>query len=159
MTNDGDGWASVAKRPVMCRGVRGAITVEDNTREAILAGTRELLVTLINLNGIHQEDLASAIFTTTPDLNAEYPAVAARQLGWHDAALLCAHEMDVPHGLEKCIRILLMWNTTRHPDEIRHAYLKGAANLRPDRSIEMTDLTARLAEDLNEGDRLTSETT
>lgn len=155
MSKDGDGWAGGTSNPVMCRGVRGAITVEENTREAILEGTRELLMALIKLNGIHAHDLASAIFTTTPDLNAEYPAVAARQLGWHDAALLCAHEMNVPHGLEKCIRILLHWNTSRRPDEIKHAYLKGAANLRPDRSIEITDLTAVLADELNQEDKIT----
>ena len=156
MSTDGDGWARDIPQPVMCRGVRGAITVEENTSEAILAGTRKLLAALIKLNGIHEVDVASAIFTTTTDLNAEYPAVAARQLGWHDAALLCAHEMDVPHGLERCIRILLMWNTTRTPGEIRHAYLGDAADLRPDRSIEMTDLTALLAEELNEEDRVTT---
>jgi chorismate mutase len=156
MNTDGDGWASGTQNLVMCRGVRGAITVEENSREAILEGTRELLMVLIKLNGIHADDVASAIFTTTPDLNAEYPAVAARQLGWHDVALLCAHEMNVPHGLTQCIRILLHWNTTRRPDEIQHAYLKGANHLRPDRSIEMTDLTSILAENLDLEDRVTN---
>lgn len=155
MSVDGDGWANVAERPVMCRGVRGATTVESNTREAILEATRELLMAMIKLNNIHHEDLASAIFTTTPDLNAEYPAVAARQLGWHNAALLCAHEMNVPHGLDSCLRILLMWNTTRKPEEIHHPYLKGAKNLRPDRSIQMDDLTAKIAEELSEDERIT----
>ena len=155
MNMDGDGWANQNQKAVMCRGVRGAITVEANTREAILEGTRELLRTLVTLNGIHESDLASAIFTTTPDLNAEYPAVAARQIGWHEAALMCAHEMSVPHGLPKCIRILLMWNTTRQPNEIRHAYLKGAQNLRPDRTIEIAELTNQIAEELLPDDRVT----
>lgn len=142
---EGDGWAQVR-----CRGVRGAITCEENTREAILAATRELLMVMIRLNGIRVEDVASAIFTTTHDLNAEYPAVAARQLGWHEAALLCAHEMDVPHGLKGCIRILLMWNTTKTPAELHHPYLKGAKGLRPDRSIEMEELIAQIAAELED---------
>jgi chorismate mutase len=144
MDKEGDGWA--------CRGVRGAITVEENTREAILAATRELLIVMIKLNGIHQEDVGSAIFTTTPDLNAEYPAVAARQLGWHDTALLCAHEMDIPQGLKKCVRVLIMWNTQRTAADIHHPYLKGAKNLRPDRSVEMEDLIAQITIELEEQD-------
>lgn len=155
MNTDGDGWTSQNLKSVMCRGVRGAITVEANTRDAILDGTRELLQTLVTLNGIHESDLASAIFTTTPDLNAEYPAVAARQLGWHEAALMCAHEMSVPHGLPRCIRILLMWNTTRNPNEICHAYLNDAQNLRPDRNIEIEELTNKIAEELLPKDRVT----
>lgn len=142
---EGDDWTQVR-----CRGVRGAITCEANTREAILAATRELLMVMIRLNGIHVEDIASAIFTTTSDLNAEYPAVAARQLGWHEAALLCAHEMDVPHGLKSCIRILLMWNTTKKPSELHHPYLRGAKDLRPDRSIEMEELIAQIAAELED---------
>lgn len=117
---------------MMCRGVRGATVIKENTREAILAGTRELLLRMIEANGIHPEDVASAIFTTTPDLNAEFPAVAARQLGWHDQALLCGHEMAVPGALDKCIRILIHWNTTKSPQEIKHVYINGAESLRPD---------------------------
>lgn len=135
-------------RPKVCRGVRGATTVEANTREAILDATRELLIAMIKLNEIHPDDVGSAIFTTTMDLNAEYPAVAARQLGWHDAALMCAHEMAVPHGLEKCLRILIMWNTTGTAQEVQHVYIKGAKHLRPERSIEMKDLTERLADEM-----------
>lgn len=119
---------------VRCRGVRGATTCEANTREAILAATRELLELLIERNGIHVDDVASAIFTTTPDLNAEFPAVAARAIGWTDTALLCGHEMDVPGSLRSCIRVLIHWNTERRPDEIVHVYIKGAQNLRPDRN-------------------------
>ena len=93
------------------RGVRGATTAEANTREAILTATSELLQLMIEANQIAPDDVASAIFTTTIDLNADYPALAARALGWHDVALLCMHEMNVPHGLKMCIRILLHWNT------------------------------------------------
>lgn len=116
-----------------CRGVRGATTIEQDTQQEILAATRELLTLLIEANGIDPDDVASAIFTTTPDVTAEYPALAARQLGWTDVALLCGHEMNVPHGLQKCIRVLLHWNTTKSAQEIRHVYQKGAVNLRPDK--------------------------
>ncbi len=137
-----------AWQPKVCRGIRGATTVEANTREAILEATRELLVLMIKHNGILPDDVASVIFTTTMDLNAEYPAVAARQLGWHDAALMCAHEMAVPHGLKMCLRILIMWNTPLTAQEIHHVYINGAKHLRPDRSIEMKDLTEVLADEL-----------
>ncbi len=116
------------------RGIRGAITAEDNTREAILAATRELLMAIVAANDIAVEDIASAMFTTTRDLNAEYPAQAARALGWHDVATLCAHEMEVPQGLPRCIRVLLHWNTDRPAGAIVHMYLRGAARLRPDRA-------------------------
>lgn len=118
----------------VCRGVRGAITVTENTPDAILEATRELLYLIIRANKIALDDIASAIFTTTTDLNAIYPALAARQLGWYDAALLCGHEMDVPGSLKKCIRVLIHWNTTRSANEIIHVYLRGAKNLRPDRN-------------------------
>lgn len=122
---------------VRCRGVRGATTCEANTREAILAATHELLVQLIAANGLVADDLASAIFTTTPDLTAEYPAVAARALGWTDTALLCGHEMLVPGGLKGCIRVLVHWNTERRADEVVHVYINGATSLRPDRATAM----------------------
>ncbi len=121
-------------RPQMvCRGIRGATTAEDNTKEAILEATRELLYIIIRVNKISPEDVASAHFTTTVDLTATYPALAARQLGWYDAALICGHEMQVPGSLGKCIRVLIHWNTTRKIDEIIHVYLKEAKSLRPDR--------------------------
>jgi chorismate mutase len=123
---------------VRCRGVRGATTCEANTREAILTATRELLEQLIEANGITTDEIAGAIFTTTPDLNAEYPAVAARALGWIDTALLCGHEMNVPGGLAQCIRVLVLWNTPRRADELMHVYIRGARNLRPDRSAALT---------------------
>jgi len=118
-----------------CRGIRGATTTDENTREAILDATRELLERLIRENDIHEEDIASAIFSTTPDLNAEFPAVAARQLGWLDTALFCTNEMAVPGSLERCIRVLIHWNTTRRASEIRHVYIRGAQNLRPERAM------------------------
>jgi len=119
--------------PVMCRGVRGATTVTENTGEAILAATREMLFVIIRANGMKPDDVASAYFTTTTDLNATYPALAARQLGWYDVALLCGHEMAVPDSLARCIRVLIHWNTCIRPKEIVHVYLRGARQLRPDR--------------------------
>lgn len=119
---------------VVCRGVRGATTIEKDSREAILAATEELLHLMLESNQIQCEDIASVIFTTTPDVISEYPAVAARKLpGWGDMALLCGHEMAVPHGLKKCIRVLLHWNTNKAVHEINHIYIKGAVNLRPDK--------------------------
>lgn len=117
-----------------CRGVRGATTAEANTPQAILAATRELLEALVAANDLNPADLASAIFTTTPDLNATFPARAARELGWSDVALLCTHEMDVPGGLPRCIRVLLHWNTDKAASEIAHVYLREAKGLRPDLS-------------------------
>lgn len=115
------------------RGIRGATCAAGNSEEEILAATRELLYTMIQANGIDPEDVASAHFTTTVDLNATYPATAARQLGWFDVALLCGHEMDVPGSLPRCIRILIHWHTTRSAGEIVHVYLHEASSLRPDR--------------------------
>jgi chorismate mutase len=117
----------------MCRGVRGATTVTENTSEAILEATREMLFIIIRANGMMPEDVASAYFTTTPDLDATYPALAARQLGWYDVALLCGHEMSVPDGLPRSIRVLIHWNTRVGPKEIVHVYLREARQLRPDR--------------------------
>jgi len=115
-----------------CRGIRGATTAEKNTAEAILAATRELLSLIIGANDLKVEDVASAIFTTTPDLNAAFPAQAARELGWQGVALLCGHEMGVPGALGKCVRVLIHWNTEKRQDEVVHVYIKGAKALRPD---------------------------
>ncbi|MCE5301992.1 MAG: chorismate mutase [Planctomycetaceae bacterium] len=117
-----------------CRGVRGATTADDNRPEEILKATRQLLALLIRQNGIRPEDVCSATFSTTTDLDAEFPALAARQLGWIDVALMCVHELDVPGSLRHCIRVLLHWNTDKSPEEIVHVYVKGASGLRPDRS-------------------------
>ncbi len=118
---------------IKCRGVRGATTVTENSSKAILAATRELLFTMIQYNEIDPDDVASAYFTTTEDLDAIYPATAARQLGWYDVALLCGHEIRVPTGLPHCIRILLHWNTPKTAQEIVHVYLHDAQSLRPDK--------------------------
>jgi chorismate mutase len=117
-----------------CRGLRGATTAESNTEQAIHAATRELLERLIEANGLQPQDIASALFTLSPDLNAAYPAAAARELGWHDVALMCALEIDVPGGVQRCIRVLIHWNTEKRADELVHVYLNGAARLRPDRA-------------------------
>ena len=121
---------------IRCRGVRGAITVEANTAEAIGAAARELMQTLVAANGIAQDDVGGVFFTTTVDLTAEYPALGLRAMGWTDTAILCGHEMSVPHGLARCLRVMVMWNTTRAPHEIQHVYLREARQLRPDRAFE-----------------------
>jgi chorismate mutase len=123
---------------IWCRGIRGAITCDENSREAILAAAREMLQLMIASNGLRPEDIASAIFTTTPDLNAEFPAVAARELGWGDTALMCGHEMSVPGSLPRCIRVLVHWNTERAASEVVHVYLRGARNLRPERAAMLS---------------------
>ncbi|HWC29631.1 MAG TPA: chorismate mutase [Dehalococcoidia bacterium] len=118
---------------MLCRGIRGATTVETNSREAIVAAAHELLEELIARNDVQKEDVASAYFTTTSDLDAEFPAVAASNcFGWTNVALMCGHEMDVPGSLRMCLRILLHVNTERTQDEINHVYLRGATALRPD---------------------------
>ncbi len=114
------------------RGIRGATTVEANTREAILAATDELLRAMIEANGVKRDDVASVFFSTTPDLDAEFPAVAARKMGWTRVALMCAHEMDVPGSLRMCLRILMHVNTSKMPEAIDFVYLQGARALRPD---------------------------
>ena len=112
------------------RGIRGATTAEGNTKEAILDATKELLGELIEANDIDPDDVAAAIFTTTRDLDAEFPAVAARQMGWGYVALMCGHEMAVPDDQTQCIRALILINTGKAPNELRNVYLRGAANLR-----------------------------
>jgi chorismate mutase len=119
-----------------CRGIRGATTVERNDREKILAATTELLQLLVLHNDLQTEDIASAIFTLTDDLNAEFPAVAARGLGWTETALMCARELPVLGSLDKCIRVLLHVNTELSAAEIQHIYIRGAVNLRPTSSME-----------------------
>ena len=115
------------------RGLRGATTAGANTGDAILDATAELLRALQEANAFRPEDVESAIFTSSPDLTAEYPARAARLLGWRDVPLLGAAELAVPDGLPRCIRVLLHFYTTKRQDELKHMYLRGAANLRPDR--------------------------
>lgn len=117
---------------MVCRGVRGATTVESNTRDEILSATRQLLALMIRVNGIDSHDVASALFSTTVDVDAEFPALAARQLGWQDVPLICMHELDVPGSLRRCIRVLVNWNTEKTQKEIQHVYIKEAVKLRPD---------------------------
>jgi chorismate mutase len=137
-----------------CRGIRGATTAENNTPEEILRATRQLLALMIRQNGIEPKDVASAIFSTTTDLDAEFPALAARQLGWFDVALMCVHELDVPGSLRRCIRILLHWNTDKPAEEIVHVYVKEARKLRPDRSglppVDWKELEQWISEHSNE---------
>ncbi len=115
-----------------CRGIRGAITVNENKAEIILAATRQLLIRIIEVNEVDVNDIASVIFTMTADLDAVYPAAAAREMGWKHIPLLCMQELAVPGSLAKCIRVLLHWNTDRAPEEIQHVYLGEAQKLRPD---------------------------
>ena len=118
-----------------CRGVRGATTVDTNSDQAILSGTKELLEAMVAANDVQTADLASAIFTVTQDLDAAFPARAARDLGWTEVPLLCSYEIDVPGGMTKCIRVLLHWNTDRTASEVTHVYLREAERLRPDRGL------------------------
>ena len=115
------------------RGIRGANTARDNRSEEIISSTKELLLAILDANPLlESKDVASVLFTVTEDLQAEYPAKAARELGWKDVPLMCAREINVPAGLEKCIRVLVMWNTELEQSEINHVYLHGAKKLRPD---------------------------
>jgi chorismate mutase len=118
--------------PVL-RGLRGATTVPKNEADDILQATAELLAALVAANDLQEADVASILFTATPDLDAAYPAVAARQLGWTETALLCVQEMAVPGSLPRCIRILIHWNTALSQDQLTHVYLREARKLRPDR--------------------------
>ena len=114
----------------VCRGIRGATVAAENTAEAIYEATRELLSKLIESNEIEEQDVAAAYFTMTPDLNACFPAAAARQLGWNNTALMGATEVDVPGSLEKCIRVLILLNTDKVPADLVNLYLNGTAVLR-----------------------------
>ena len=115
------------------RGLRGAINVDENSASGILEATRELLTELLRANEIQDfGEVASAVFTTTTDLNAAFPAEAARELGMNQVPLLCATEIDVPGAMPRCIRILLQLNTGKSQSEMVHVYLRDARNLRPD---------------------------
>jgi chorismate mutase len=114
-----------------CRGIRGAITVPENSKESIMAATKRLLQEMVQANGIEVDDIASIIFTTTPDLNATFPAAATRELGWpRHLALLCTHEMNVPGSLPRCVRVLMLANSEKSPDGIVHVYLEEATKLK-----------------------------
>ena len=116
---------------MICRGIRGATTVTTNSKEAIIEATTEMLNELVSENGFNQEDIAGVWFTTTPDLYAEFPAVAARvNLGWVGPALINGHEIAVPGSLPMCSRVLLLVNTQKAQNEIKFVYLRGAVGLR-----------------------------
>lgn len=119
------------------RGIRGAINVTANTPEAILQATKVLLKNILRLNpALNPVDIASAIFTLTPDLDAAFPALGARQMGWVDVPLLCYQEIAVPDGLPQILRVLIHWNTALPQKDIRHVYLGAAVALRPELNIE-----------------------
>ena len=119
-----------------CRGIRGATGVRANDANSILAATRELLEQIVAANDLLVKDLVSVIFTATPDLDAAYPARAAREMGWVDTPLLCMQEMAVAGRLNRCIRVLVHWNTNLEPKQIQHIYLGEARVLRPDLAKE-----------------------
>ncbi|MBU1026687.1 MAG: chorismate mutase [Candidatus Margulisbacteria bacterium] len=112
------------------RGIRGAITVDNNNKEEIIEATQQLLAEVVKSNQLKEEDIASIIFSTTADLDAEFPAAAARQMGLNETPLMCTKEIDVPGSLAKCIRILLHVNTSKKQKEMKHIYLRGAVTLR-----------------------------
>ncbi len=114
------------------RGIRGATSVTENTPEAIRIATRELLRTIVQENELDLSMLVSAIFTVTKDLNADFPASTARELGWNSVPLICATEIDVPGAMPLVIRVLIHTNTTKSQTEIKHVYLGAAAGLRRD---------------------------
>ena len=116
----------------MIRGIRGATTVECNSNQAILDATQELLRVMIDRNGIIEDDVASVLFSATPELDDTFPAKAARELGWTRTALMGFQEADVKHGLPMCVRVLIHWNTDKPIDEIQHVFLHGVVALRPD---------------------------
>jgi len=116
------------------RAVRGAITVKENSRDEILENTKLLLNKIVEINQIDKNDIVSALFSVTCDLDAAFPAEAAREIGWTDIALMCTNEINVPGSLAKCIRVLVHINTNKSNNEIKHVYLGGAAALRPDLS-------------------------
>jgi len=114
------------------RGIRGAITASENEPAAIVAATTRLLREIVARNGVRVDDIGAIFFTTTPDLTAEFPAAAARELGWQEVPLLCGHEMSVPGRLGKCVRVMMLVNVDVAQTKIRHVYLDGATSLRPD---------------------------
>ena len=114
------------------RGIRGATSVDANDAETIVAATRDLIKRIVAANDVLTEDVASVIFTATPDLDAAYPARAAREMGWVHVPLLCMQEMAVIGSLPRCVRVLVLWNTDLPPEQVRHVYLGRARTLRPD---------------------------
>lgn len=112
------------------RGLRGATSVALNTKVDVISATKELLLALVKENDLQIDEIASVLFSTTRDLNTEFPAVAARELGWHETPLLCMQEIDVPGSLANCIRILIHLNSEKKQAEMKHVYLREAVHLR-----------------------------
>lgn len=123
------------------RGIRGATTADANTHESILNATCELLTAIVQANDLKVTDIVSAYFTMTPDLDAAFPARAARDLGWNDVALIDAQAPHIQGDLPRCIRVLIHWNTERTTSEIVHVYLRDARELRPDRVGQVGNLS------------------
>jgi len=117
---------------MLVRGIRGAITVNSNTKEEIIEKTKELLITLKKENDFKIEDITSIFFSVTSDLNAVFPAQAARELGWKQVPLFDMQEIEVPGSMPRCIRILIQINCQKSQKEIKHCYLRGATILRKD---------------------------
>jgi len=124
---------------MLVRGIRGAITVNSNTKEKIIEITKELLTVLQGENNFKIEDIVNILFSVTSDLNAAFPAQAARELGWDRVPLLDMQEIEVPGSLPKCIRILIQINCQKSQTEIKHCYLRGAKILRKDLIKETSD--------------------
>lgn len=116
------------------RAIRGAITVEDNKKEAILEATQALLTAIVRENDLEPDDLVAILFTATPDLDTVYPAQAVREMGWREVAMLCTQEMAVAGALPRCIRVLVL--AEDRVGRVRHVYLREARRLRPDWSTE-----------------------
>jgi len=116
----------------MIRGIRGAVNADNNTKDSIIESTKKLLQEIVKKNNITTDMIASVIFTATADLNATFPAEAARQIGWLEVPLLCAKEIEVPGSLEKVIRVLIHLNTEKKQNQIEHIYLGETKKLRTD---------------------------
>ncbi len=115
------------------RGIRGAITIEKDEPEEVLAAVREMLQAVFSANpALLTQDIASAVFTVTEDIVSAFPALAARQIGWDQVPMICTREIPVPGSLPLCIRVLIHWNSDRKQEEIQHVYLRAAGQLRPD---------------------------
>ncbi len=117
---------------ILLRGIRGAITVDKNESTEIVEKVAELLSAMVQANKIEVEDIGAAIFSSTPDINSAFPAVAARELGWTEVPLFGTQEIDSPNGISHCIRVLILLNTDLSQKEIKHIYLRGAVVLRQD---------------------------
>jgi chorismate mutase len=127
------------------RGIRGATTAFENTAASIMEATEELLRELVTINDLDPQEIAFAYLTTTMDLNAEFPALAARRIGWLDVPLLCGHDMNIklpnPRGVPMCIRVLILYNTPRPQQSMRFAYLRGAQAIKADLDYMRGSLT------------------